>query len=85
MYQLSNYQWKKNCHGKGTVWRESIAVSLILNIPDYVIILPGGICMFLDTSMYLCCQIYLYEFRYNHSTFVDLLDCCRDKEKGLVT
>ena len=41
--------------------------------------------MFLDTSMYLCCQIYLYEFRYNHSTFVDLLDCCRDKEKGLVT
>lgn len=44
-----------------------------------------GICMFLDTSMYLCCQIYLYEFRYNHSTFVDLLDCCRDKEKGLVT
>ena len=45
----------------------------------------GGICMFLDTSMYLCCQIYLYEFRYNHSTFVDLLDCCRDKEKGLVT
>lgn len=43
--------------------------------------------MFLDTSMYLCCQIYLYEFRYNHSTFVDLPDCCRDKdkEKGLVT
>lgn len=37
--------------------------------------------MFLDTSMYLCCQIYLYEFRYNHSTFVDLPDCCRDKEK----
>ena len=29
--------------------------------------------MFLDTSMYLCCQIYLYEFRYNHSTFVDWL------------
>ena len=44
-----------------------------------------GICMFLDTSMYLCCQIYLYEFRYNHSTFVDLPDCCRDKEKGLIT
>lgn len=41
--------------------------------------------MFLDTSMYLCCQIYLYEFRYNHSTFVDLPDCCRDKEKGLIT
>ena len=41
--------------------------------------------MFLDTSMYLCCQICLYEFRYNHSTFVDLPDCCRDKEKGLVT
>ena len=52
---------------------------------DYVIIFIGGICMFLDTSMYLCCQIYLYEFRYNHSTFVDLPDCCRDKEKGLVT
>ena len=54
-------------------------------IPYYVIIFIGGICMFLDTSMYLCCQIYLYEFRYNHSTFVDLPDCCRDKEKGLVT
>lgn len=54
-------------------------------ISDYAIIFIGGICMFLDTSMYLCCQIYLYEFRYNHSTFVDLLDCCRDKEKGLVT
>lgn len=66
-------------------FEESIAMSWVFKILDYDTISIGGICMFLDTSMYLCCQIYLYEFRYNHSTFVDLLDCCRDKEKGLVT
>ena len=66
-------------------FEESIAMRWVFKILDYDTISIGGICMFLDTSMYLCCQIYLYEFRYNHLTFVDLLDCCRDKEKGLVT